>query len=97
MSNQENIENNLRNLIPELRLNYNVSKLGLFGSINSDQFSDKSDVDILVGFSKVPGWEYFDLIEFLEEKLGRKIDLVTMNALKPQLKDKILSEVSYLL
>lgn len=97
MRNQENIENNLRDLIPELRLNYNVSKIGLFGSITTDQFGDKSDVDILVDFSKVPGWEYFDLIEFLEKKLGRKIDLVTMNALKPKLKDRILSEVNYLL
>ncbi len=96
MRNQEKIENKLKDLIPVLQMNYNVSKIGLFGSITSDQFSDKSDVDILVDFSIIPGWEYFDLIDFLEKELNRKVDLVTVNALKPQLKDNILSQVNYL-
>lgn len=41
------------------------------------------------------GWEFVDLKEFLEGILGDKVDLVTDKALKPQLKENILSEVVY--
>nr|NIQ07596.1 nucleotidyltransferase [Candidatus Korarchaeota archaeon]NIU85243.1 nucleotidyltransferase [Candidatus Thorarchaeota archaeon]NIW15326.1 nucleotidyltransferase [Candidatus Thorarchaeota archaeon]NIW53291.1 nucleotidyltransferase [Candidatus Korarchaeota archaeon] len=54
-----------------------------------------SDVDILVKFSEPIGWEVVDLKEYLESLLGKSVDLVTVNALKPQLKEKILAEVEY--
>lgn len=57
--------------------------------------SEVSDVDILVQFCEPVGWEFLDLKEFLELILGTKVDLVTVNALKPQIKDKILKEVVY--
>ena len=52
-------------------------------------------MDILVEFYAPIGWEFIDLKEFLEEILGREVDLVTVGALKPQLRDKILKEVVY--
>ena len=52
-------------------------------------------MDILVEFYEQIGWEFIDLQEFLEEILGKKVDLVTIKALRPQLKDKILEEVVY--
>ena len=39
--------------------------------------------------------KFFDLKEFLEEILGKEVDLVTVKALKPQLKDKVLKKVVY--
>jgi len=41
------------------------------------------------------GWEFIDLLEYLEDVLGRKVDLVTPNALRPQFKERIMREVAY--
>ena len=54
-----------------------------------------SDIDILVEFSEPVGWEFIDLKDFLEMILEIKVDLVTKNALKPQIRDRILNEVVY--
>jgi hypothetical protein len=54
-----------------------------------------SDIDILVEFSRPIGWEIVDLQAYLENLLGKEVDLVTANALKPELKSAILSEVVY--
>jgi len=50
---------------------------------------------VLVEFFEPLGWEFFDLKEYLEEILARKVDLVTENAIRPQMKEKILNEVIY--
>ena len=53
-------------------------------------------MDIQVEFEQpVDFFEFIDLKEHLERLLGRRFDLVTAKALKPQLKDRILSEVVY--
>jgi len=44
--------------------------------------SEDSDVDILIEFYEPIGWELIDL-DFLEEVLGKRVDLVTVGALKP--------------
>ncbi len=81
---------------PVLQKNYHLSSIGVFGSISDDSFNDDSDVDILVEFSEPIGWKVFSMELFLEQLLHRKIDLVTKEALKPQLKAQILNSVVYL-
>lgn len=54
-----------------------------------------SDVDVLVDFNQPIGWDFIDLKEYIEDILGRRVDLVTVNALKPQLRKTILGEVVY--
>jgi hypothetical protein len=82
--------------IGELRQRYNVSRMGLFGSFARGEADETSDIDVLVEFSKpVDIFEFLSLKEYLELILGRKVDLVTEKALKPQLKQKILREVKY--
>ena len=83
-------------LKPQLKKEYHLSSIGVFGSVSDDSFDEKSDIDILVEFSKPVGWKVFSLGMFLEEKLQRKIDLVTKDALKPQLRNQILDSVVYL-
>ena len=90
------IENKLKELLPILNQKYKVKKIGYFGSFSRGTQTESSDVDILVDFYSTPGWEFFDLMEYLEKELGKKIDLVTINALKRQLKEKILSQVKYI-
>ena len=78
-----------------MREKFSVKEIGIFGSYVRGEESEHSDIDILVTFSSPIGWEFIDLKEFLEKILGEKVDLVTVQALKPQLKDSILREVVY--
>jgi predicted nucleotidyltransferase len=95
METKEGIKEILKRFKPVLREKFKVKEIGIFGSYVRGEESEESDVDILVEFSEPIGWEFIDLVEFLEKILGRKVDLVTVRALKPQIKDKILKEVVY--
>lgn len=66
---------------------YNVARLYAFGSALRDDFRpDESDVDLLVEFEPMDGYErataYFDMVEELEVILGTKVDLVMAGAVK---------------
>ena len=80
----------------ELKKKYHVRKIGVFGSFARSEQTNASDVDILVEFSTpVDLFEFIGLQQYLEKALGKKVDLVTVKALKPQLRDRILNEVVY--
>ncbi len=93
MNSLDEIKNILRSHKQELRMKYHVKELGVFGSFARGEESNSSDVDILVDFDEPIGWEYIDLIAYLESILGMKVDLVTPMALKRQIKDNILKEL----
>ncbi len=70
-----------------------VASLALFGSAARGEIAAKSDVDVLVEFSGRATFDrYMDLKDYLEDVLGRKVDLVTKNALKPALRARIAAE-----
>ncbi|NUM36109.1 MAG: nucleotidyltransferase domain-containing protein [Candidatus Brocadiae bacterium] len=71
-------------------------KIGLFGSFSRNEATEESDVDFVVEFSEPLGWEFFDLQAFLQEKLGRKVDLVPLQGLKPRWKKIIAKDIVYL-
>ena len=95
MPRREEIEGVLREHKPILRKRFKVDKIGLFGSYARGEDTEQSDVDILVDFSQPVGWEFIDLKEYLEEIIGKRVDLATTGALKRRLKDIILKEVRY--
>jgi len=76
-----------------------VASVGLFGSFVRDEVSPRSDVDLLVDF--LPGKHCFDnfmdVAFFLEELLGRKVEVVTPEALSPHIGPHILREVERVL
>ena len=80
----------------ELREQYGVKRIGVFGSYSRNEQRADSDIDILVEFERPVGLITFvRLQEYLEGLLGVKVDLVTRNALKKRLKERILREVKY--
>lgn len=93
---QTDIETKLRNLLPVLKNEYKVSKIGYFGSFSTGTQDEQSDIDILVEFSQPCGWKFFSLEKLLEEQFGREVDLVTYSAIKKQLKSSILKQVRYI-
>jgi predicted nucleotidyltransferase len=92
------IKAQLEALKPLLRERFEVETIGFFGSFSRDQQTKKSDVDVLVVFTKdarVGFFRFLELEDFLSQKLGVKVDLVTKDALKPMLKERILKETVY--
>jgi predicted nucleotidyltransferase len=81
---------------PEIVARYGVQHLGLFGSYVRGQQRKRSDIDILVSFSRdIDLFDFIDLREYLEVKLHGKVDLVMESALKPAIGKRILAEVEY--
>lgn len=85
----------LTELKPILHRDYAVKEIGLFGSYSDDSNTEESDIDILIELEKPIGWKFFTLELFLENVFNKKIDLVTRNALKEQIKDQILKQVHF--
>ena len=74
---------------------FSVKDLYLFGSYAREEADEQSDLDILVEFepgAQVGLFEFARLRRRLCELLGRDVDLVTRNALRPEMKDQILRE-----
>jgi predicted nucleotidyltransferase len=66
---------------------YGVTELALFGSTVRDEARQDSDIDILVRFDGPATSErYFGVQFYLEDLLGRPVDLVTDKALRPELR-----------
>jgi hypothetical protein len=87
-----NIEEIKRKILPILQ-RYGVKRVGLFGSYVRGEIREDSDVDILVEIEKdISLLDFVGLKLEIEEALGRKIDLVEYNTLKPLIKERILDE-----
>ena len=72
---------------PVLAERFGVQRLALFGSFARETAREDSDVDVLVAFDQVPTPDQFFGTQFyLEDLLGRDVDLVTETALRPRLR-----------
>lgn len=86
----------LKEEMPYLTKHFNVSEIALFGSYARDEADLKSDIDILVTFSKTPGMISFMKLErHLTERFSVKVDLVLKNALRPNIGKNALREAVY--
>lgn len=82
-----------KQVIPILKKN-DVVKAGIFGSVARGEDKKKSDVDILIKF-KGENKSLIDLVRLkyeLEEKLKRKVDILTYRSINHLIKDQILKE-----
>ena len=95
-SSRQDILASLKNLKREVAQEYSVKTIGVFGSVARDEQTIQSDIDLLVEFSKPVGFITFMRLEnFLSERLGKHVDLVTSDSLKPLIRQDVLSEVIY--
>ncbi|MGM0366150.1 MAG: nucleotidyltransferase family protein [Actinomycetota bacterium] len=84
----------LKDIKEQVKKEFKAEIIGVFGSSSRGEQKKSSDIDILVEFSE--GATLFDLVGlgyFLEEKLNRKVDVVSRRAIRAELKDNILREV----
>ncbi|MCC5814469.1 MAG: nucleotidyltransferase family protein [Leptospira sp.] len=97
MSKLEVWKNNIQRIKPNLIQNYHVNSIGIFGSFARGEENDNSDLDILVDFSEpIDLFQFLELEEKLEEVCQVKVDLISKNALKPNIGKQILKEIQYL-
>lgn len=93
---RQDILASLKNLKGEVAKEYSVKTIGVFGSVAPNEQTGKSDIDLLVEFSKPVGFVTFMRLEnFLSERLGKQVDLVTSDSLKPVIRQEVLAEVIY--
>ena len=74
---------------------FKVKALALFGSYARNEHVPDSDVDILVEFDSPVGVEFIDLGNYLESILGRRVDLVSRNGIKPKYFERIKRDLRY--
>jgi uncharacterized protein len=89
-----------RQAIAALCQRHHIRALRLFGSALRDDFTDQSDIDLLVEVDPdhVPGFMHLHVIaeELSELFHGRRIDLVTIRSLSPRLRGQVLSSAEVL-
>ncbi len=85
--------------LADLCRHYHVREMSVFGSAARGELRPDSDIDILVEF--MPGAD-IDLVDYaglmldLTNLLGRKVDLVSKNGLKPLIRSSVLAEARLL-
>ena len=95
-STRQDIITSLKKIKGEVEKEYSVKTIGVFGSVARNEQTGESDIDLLVEFSKPVGFVTFMRLEnFLSEQLGKQVDLVTSDSLKPVIRQDVLSEVIY--
>jgi len=84
----------IEGLEPQLRRDYRVAALYVFGSVARGDASNTSDVDLLVEFDGPPTFaQFMDLKLLLEDTLHVRIDLVTRAALRSRTRPRIEAEL----
>jgi predicted nucleotidyltransferase len=71
---------------------HGARSLGLFGSRARGTAAEQSDLDFVVEFETKSFDAYMNLKAFLEQLFGGRVDLVLKDTIKPQLRERILSE-----
>ncbi len=86
----------LRHLKDDIATRFSVSRIGIFGSVARGEQTEASDIDILVEFSRPVGFfTFLELEEYLPVHLGAPVDLVTLDAVKPLMRERVAATVAY--
>jgi len=95
MKNFDEIKKIIENHKIELETRFKVKNIAVFGSYVRGDQNEKSDVDLIVEFKEPVGFEFIHLADYLEEILGNKVDLTTLDAIKPNRREYIMAELTY--
>jgi len=82
----------IKSKIVKILKKHNVVRAGIFGSYARGEEKKDSDIDILVEIKKkISLFDFAGIKIELEEKLGRKVDLVEYKIIKPRIREHILN------
>ena len=71
----------LKRSYPYLVDEFGVAKIGIFGSVAKETNKETSDVDIVVEFQKPIGLKFIDLVDYLENLLQTRVDVLTRDGI----------------
>jgi len=88
---REDVIRSIREHLPDLD-RFDVRSISVFGSVARDEATTESDVDVLVEFGRATFDGYMGLKFFLEDLLGVRVDVATVDSLKPRVRERVLRE-----
>ena len=95
MTTNELIEN-LKNLKNELREQFGIDQIALFGSYARGEANNDSDVDIaIIKISKKDLLKRLQAKDFLEKKLNKKVDIGYLDSMRTFIKNRIKQDLIY--
>ncbi len=74
---------------------YQVKRIGLFGSYVRGEQKEDSDIDFLVEFEKPDFDNFMDLAFYLEDLLGKRVELITNGSLSPYIQPYVEKKVKW--
>ena len=92
---RESLIARLRSLKPQLKSRYGIEEIALFGSFARDEAKEESDIDIAI--LKIGHKDFFLRMEarrFLEERLGKKVDLGYFDTIRPIVKGEVVKDLT---
>ena len=99
MINKEMIFKTIIQEYPKLKAEFNVQRIGLFGSYSLNQENEESDIDLIIEFSQPIGLKFITLCDYLEQLFDKKVDVLTPEGLKSirikSVVDNILNSLEY--
>jgi len=94
MNTLQNIKAKIGANMTELKTQFGIKEMALFGSYVRNEQKEQSDLDILVDFEESPTmFEFIRVENKLSKILGVKVDLVMKNALKPHIAKQVMQEL----
>jgi len=91
----EQLTQKLHEELPLLRQRFSVKSLAVFGSVVRRD-PQPNDLDLIVEFYEMPGlFEFIALENHLSDKLGVKVDLLTLDSLKPRVSKNVVKEMVF--
>ncbi|MFZ4814351.1 MAG: nucleotidyltransferase family protein, partial [Phototrophicaceae bacterium] len=83
-----------RNEILALAAQYGASNVRVFGSVARGEATPDSDIDLLIDqdWEQISSWGGMGLIIALEDLLQRKVDVATVDELKPIIREHVLKD-----
>jgi predicted nucleotidyltransferase len=85
----------LKSVKPILKARFGIETLALFGSVSRDEASPSSDVDLaIISIEKKDLFKRMEAREFLENYLGRPVDLGYYDAIRPMIKREISKDLT---
>ena len=93
----EEIKELIQQHMPEVKKQFHVDKIGVFGSYARGDQKKRSDIDFLVTFDKAINYlELAGLKIYIEELTGLKSDVVPSHNLRPEFRENVYKEVIYI-
>lgn len=94
MISSKRLKSNFKQRIIQVLKDSKVKRASFFGSILRQDFSENSDIDIIVEYStKQSLIDHIRLKNNLQDLLQRNVDLITYKSLHPRMKDKIFNNM----